>query len=394
MTVPPPRPRLRHEGTTYAVVALTWLATRVIAVVSVDLTPWMLHDVEIYSDWAPILGGGSFPSDDPTWQYPPGIAPLLLAADSMSIDFRWAFTLVVLLIDAALMASLLVARDHRPRASWRGPWLWALAGLVVGPIMMVRFDVVPTLFAVLAVLLVARPAWSGAAAAAGALTKVWPALMLLVLPRRAIPRGLAAFVAVVGVALLVASAATTGSLSFLSHQQSRGLQVESLGAWPYVLWSVIGGSVDFGLEYGSIQVRMTGTDAIGLVITAIGLVVLGVLIWARLAGRLEAIPPGDVALTVVLVSLVTSRVNSPQFNVWLIGLSAAALLDRRSRMRAAVALVVLASVLTQIVYPWSATQLVTGSAVIVAVQGLRLGLLVAATVLGVKGLLWPRDRGR
>jgi hypothetical protein len=394
VTVPPPPMHRQDERTTTAVVILTWLATRVLAVVSVDMTPWMLHDIEIYGDWAPILSTGAFPADDPTWQYPPGIAPLFVAAGALAIDFRWAFTLAVLLVDAALLAVLLTARRRHPDASWRGPWLWALAGLIIGPIMMVRFDVVPTLFAVLAVVLVARPTWSGAAAAAGALTKVWPALMLLILPRRALPRGLAGFAAVVVAGLLVASVTMTDSLAFLSNQQSRGLQVESLGAWPYELWSVLGGTVDFGLEYGSIQVRMAGTEGVGLAIMAVGLVILGVLGWARLAGRLEKVPPGDVALTVVLVSLVTSRVNSPQFTVWLIGLSAAALLDRRSRMRTAVGLVVLAAILTQLVYPWSATQLVTGSAFIVGVQGVRLLLLLVATVMGLHAVLWRRERER
>jgi hypothetical protein len=386
--VPPTTsPARATDWTPFALVALAWVSTRAMAVVSVDMTPWMLNDLEIYLSWVPGLQAGAFPADDPTWQYPPGIAPLFVLAGSSGLDFRWGFTLAVLAVDAALMALLLVARARRPDSRWRGPWLWALAGVVVGPIMVTRFDVVPTTFAVLAVLLVARPAWSGVAAAVGAATKVWPAFMLIVLPRRALPRGLLGFV-LAGAAVLAAAVLTSrDSLSFLQNQQGRGLQVESVGALPYALWSLLGGEVSFQYQFGSIQVDMAGAEVVGLAISAIGLLVLCGLLLARLGGRLESAPPGDVALVVMLVSVATSRVYSPQFNVWLIGLAAVALLDPRSRLRAVAGLVVAVSILTQVVYPWSATQLVTADTLTVLVQALRIVGLLTAAGLGLAAIL-------
>jgi len=383
----PFRPASAPDWSVYALVAITWVATRVMAVVSVDMTPWMLNDLDIYLSWVPGLQSGVFPADDPTWQYPPGIGPLFVLAGSLGVDFRWGFTLVILAVDAALMAMLLVARARRSTASMRGPWLWAAAGLVVGPIMVTRFDVVPTALAVLAVLLVARPILSGAAAALGAATKVWPAFMLIVLPRRSLPRGLLGFV-ITGATLLVAALVLgRDALSFLSNQQSRGLQVESVGALPYEVWSLLGNEVSFRYQYGSIQVDMAGAETVGLVVTVVGVLLLGGLLVARLAGRLEAAAPGDVALTVMLVSVATSRVYSPQFNVWLVGLAAVALLDSRTRLRAVVAIVVVVSVLTQVVYPWSATQLVSGDAFTIAVQALRIVGLILAAALGLRAIL-------
>jgi hypothetical protein len=253
--------------------------------------------------------------------------------------------------------------------------------------MVTRFDVVPTALAVLAVLLVARPILSGAAAALGAATKVWPAFMLIVLPRRSLPRGLLGF-AVTGATLLVAALVLgRDALSFLSNQQSRGLQVESVGALPYEVWSLLGNEVAFRYQYGSIQVDMAGAETVGLLVTIAGVLLLGGLLMARLAGRLEAAAPGDVALTVMLVSVATSRVYSPQFNVWLVGLAAVALLDSRTRLRAVVAIVVVVSMLTQVVYPWSATQLVTGDAFTIGVQALRIIGLILATALGLRAIL-------
>jgi hypothetical protein len=383
----PFRPASAPDWSVYALVAITWVATRVMAVVSVDMTPWMLNDLDIYLSWVPGLQSGVFPADDPTWQYPPGIGPLFVLSDSLGVEFRWGFTLVILAVDAALMGMLLVARARRSTASMRGPWLWAAAGLVVGPIMVTRFDVVPTALAALAVLLVARPILSGAAAALGAATKVWPAFMLIVLPRRSLPRGLLGFV-ITGATLLVAALVLgRDALSFLSNQQSRGLQVESVGALPYEVWSLLGNEVSFRYQYGSIQVDMAGAETVGLVVTVVGVLLLGGLLVARLAGRLEAAAPGDVALTVMLVSVATSRVYSPQFNVWLVGLATVALLDSRTRLRAVVAIVVVVSVLTQVVYPWSATQLVSGDAFTIAVQALRIVGLILAAALGLRAIL-------
>ncbi len=78
---------------------------------------------------------------------------------------------------------------------------------------------------------------------------------------------------------------------------------------------------------------MGGAETVGLALTVIGLALFALIAWWRLSGRLESVPPGDVALAVMLVSVATSRVYSPQFNVWLIGITAVMLLDPRSRLR-------------------------------------------------------------
>ncbi len=162
--------------------------------------------------------------------------------------------------------------------------------------------------------------------------------------------------------------------------------MESVGALPYLVHSLAGGEVDFGLEYGSIQVLMAGTEAVGLTVTVVGLALFALLAWWRLSGRLEDAPPGDVAVAVMLVAVATSRVYSPQFNVWLVGVTAVALLDPRSRTRHVAVLIVAVSVLTQFVYPWSATQLVTGEPVAILAQAARVVVLLTAVVLAIAAL--------
>jgi len=371
---------------TYLAVGMAWLASRVFALASVDMTPWMLHDLEVYQSWLANLHDLTFPAADPTWQYPPGASLVFLAAGNWPIDFRWSFTLVILLIDAALMVTLMVAHARLRPSSWRGVWLWALAGVIVGPIMMVRFDVAPTLFAVLAVVLVGRPAWSGASTAIGTVVKVWPALMLLALPRPSLRRGLPSFIVTLAVTLIGFALLFHDSLSFLANQRDRGLQVESAGALPYLVYSLLGGDVEFGLTFGSIQVLMNGAELVGTIVTVVGLALIAMIGWWRLRGRLEHVSPGDVALTVMLVSVATSRVYSPQFNTWLVGIAAAAMLSTRTRLAGVAALVVAVSLVTQVVYPWSATQLVTGGASGIVAQIIRITLLIVAAALAVDAL--------
>lgn len=382
--VNPPVPRAHErDGTAYAALAIVWLTTRVIAVVSVDLTPWMLNDLVIYEGWLAPLVQGAFPAEDPTWQYPPGIAPFFLGTGALAIDYRWAFTLGILLVDALVMAVLLLAHSRRAGSSWLGPWLWALAGVIVGSIMVVRFDVVPTLFAVVAVLVVARPMRTGIAVALGFTVKVWPALMLFVVPRRHLPLAVGSFAVTVVIVLSAFALLTDGSLGFLANQQARGLQVESVGALPYLVSSLLGGDIEFGLRYGSIQVLADNAETVGLALTLIGLALFALIAWWRLSGRLEDVPPGDVALAAMLVSVATSRVYSPQFNVWLVGITAVMLLDPRTRLRRAAVIVLVVSLLTQVVYPWSATQLVNADPLTIVVQALRVAGIVVATVMAL-----------
>jgi hypothetical protein len=363
-----------------------WALTRVLALLSILLTPRLLDDIDIFRGWLPALRGAGFPATDPKWQYPPGAGPLLLAPDALHVDYAVAFALLCLLADAAILAALLSTRARRPGSSWLGPWLWASAAVVIGPIMLTRFDIVPTLAAVVFILLVGRPALAGASAAVGFVIKLWPALLLLALPRPATRRGLIAFAATAAALLGLIALRFTGAFSFVGNQRSRGLQVESVGALPYEVYSLARRDVAYGLQYGSVQVLMSGAEAIATVIVVVGLLMIALIAWWRLSGRLDCVPSGDVALTVVLVSVATSRVYSPQFNIWIIGVCAAALLSRRTRMRRVAAVLIGVCLLTQWIYPWDPYGLVDADPKGVIVQGLRIAGLVVATYWAMRAI--------
>jgi hypothetical protein len=371
----------------YVRVCLTWLVTRVIALASIALTPRLLDDVDIYRGWLPYLRWMQFPFADEKWQYPPGAGPVLLAPSWLHINYSVAFAIACLLTDAAIMGLLIAAHARHRATPWAGLWLWAVAALVVGPILYTRFDLVPALFAVAFVILAARPTLAGASAALGFAVKVWPAVLLIALPRTHWRRGIASFAVTAAVILLAITARFDGAWNFLGNQRARGLQVEATGALPYELFALVRGPMRSGLEYGSYQVLMPGAELVGTIVFAAGIVLTALIAWWRLSGRLDAAPVGDVALTLILVSVATSRVYSPQYNAWTIAVAAAALMSPRTGMRKVAVILALGSVLTQVIYPWFPYDLMDGNLPVVLVQALRIGALVAATVLALRALL-------
>jgi hypothetical protein len=370
----------------YSRLALVWLATRAIAIASIALTPRLLDDVDLYREWLPYLHWAQFPIADPKWQYPPGAGAVLTLPDLVPINYSVAFTVMCLLLDAAIMGMLVLTHVRRPDPSRAGLWMWAVAALVVGPIMYTRFDIVPALFAVAFVLLVSRPALAGVSAALGFVVKIWPVILLVALPRPATRRGVLAFVTTTAVALLLLAARFDGTLSFLANQRARGLQVESAGALPFEIYTLAHGQVAYGLQYGSYQVLMNGAEVVGTIVSAVGLVLLALMAWWRLSGRLDTALPGDVAVVLVLISVATSRVYSPQYNIWIIAVLAAALMSRRTRLRRVAVILAAVSLLTQLVYPWFPYDLTDGKWAIVAVQCLRIAGLLAASWLAIRAI--------
>lgn len=382
---------MARPWTRLALLIGAWVASRVALVAAtIAFTSQFLPDVYLYATWSTILQSGAFPQGDPYWQYPPGAGPLFALAALVPPDPVLGFVVLAVVADLAILAMLTwaaVRGDHDP--TWWGPWAWIVGGLAVGPIMLARFDLFPSVFAVAAILLAARPVLSGAAAAVGALLKVWPALMLIAISRRSLPKAIVAAVVTVGVLTLALMAWAEGSVSFLGEQRDRGLQIEGSAALPYLLAGAVGIEPGVTLRYGAFEVTGPGAVTLGTALTLAGLAVMAVIGVLRLLGRLEDVAPGDVALTVVLVSVATSRVFSPQYGVWLVAVAVAAGADPRSRLRRVAVLVMAMSALTQILFPWIYGSLLDAMPHAVLVQTLRLAMLWLALAASLAVVVCP-----
>ena len=367
---------------------VVWAALR-LGLVGIVLgwVPWpeQVNDLAIYRQWAlGPLAEGRFP-DDPMWQYPPLAGPVFRLGTSLPGD-RLGFVLLFLAFDAAIMAMLAGQANRTGRTGGRTLWAWA--ALITGPLLLARFDVVPTAAALAAVLVAAaHPGAAGALSAVGAWLKVWPLLVLAGVRRRDLPRAavgvLAASGAIAGWLLLT----TREPFAFLSGQAQRGLQIESVAAWPFLVARLAGADVAVVYQYGAHEVLADGVAEVARASLVATLALLGLVAVQRLRGRLEEHPAADVALAAVLFSVVTSRVFSGQYFIWLLALGAASLGTPGTRMRRCVALLVASGAATQLVYPWLYTALLENNPWAVLVQTVRVVLAVAAAVVAMQVLV-------
>ena len=361
-----------------------WFATRLLVLLSgFSLIPYpgseyLFSDVRLYDWWAGNIANGFFPINDPMWQYPP-LAAVVFLAGYLIAPGTVGFVFLALVADLAIMLLLLVR--GRELSNNLPAITWLATALVIGPILLGRFDVFPTLAAVFALLYVSSPKKFGSALAIGALLKVWPILLLLATPKKSLTRVLLWFAVTFGTGCLLLNIWWDESFSFLGEQRSRGLQIESVGALPYQLWNAGPASVASAFQFGTIEVIAPGTKLISLLITLIGIVLLGRLCFWRIFGRLNSVQPADIALLAILLAIVSSRVLSPQYLIWVFGVLAACAFAPQQNFRLIFLLISISGLLGQILYPGWYVIFQQGSVIAVTAQTIRIVTLIWATVL-------------
>ncbi|MBG0855982.1 DUF2029 domain-containing protein [Streptomyces spinoverrucosus] len=348
--------------------------------------PDVTSDVSvIYQGWYEVLRTGTFPLDDVTWQYPPAAALAILSpALLFFLDYAQAFFVLVFLADLAVLALLLNA-GLRPGRTVRGAWVWAVGVPLLGPTVYARYDVMVTAVAVAALLAgTRRPRLMGALAGLGAMLKVWPALLLIGAVRR---RAWAAAVVTAGALAALFALAMPGAFAFLSFQRDRGTEVESLGALVFHVARHFGWDGQVLLNYGSVEFLGPYVDVVSGAALALSGIAFGwLLLWRLRASRFLAHTLADAAFVAVLLFTTTSRVISPQYLVWLVGLAAVCLCFRRTGMRVPAALVLAASLVTMLEFPLWFSHVVAGDALGVTLLFVRNGLLVLATLVAAREL--------
>lgn len=352
---------------------------------------YVAHDVSVvYRRWYDVLRGGTFPLSDVTWQYPPGAAlvilsPRLLPFLSYSAGFFWLAFLADALVFAALLLDSRVRRDGR----LAGVWVWVGGVTLLGPIVYARYDVMVTAVAVVALLVLpTRPKTAGLLAGIGAMLKVWPLLLLIGSPRGGATRrswlSAGAAVLAIGVA---AHFAMPGAFSFLTFQRDRGTEIESLGAMVFHVGRHFGWQGTARMHYGSMEfigphVHLVSTAAMALTVLAFG----WLLLWRLRARTYAAATQYDAAFTALLVFTTTSRVISPQYMVWLIGIGAVCLTLRDTVVRLPVVLVLAATVFTTLEFPVFFSDVVASDKLGVFLLLSRNGLLIAASLIACRRL--------
>ena len=299
-------------------------------------------------DWPTYLSYGSaivdhhrVPYRDFAVDYPPGSLPVFILPAYFG-DYATVFEWVMATCGVALVGVLAFVRR-------KAAYYTALAPLLVGSLILSRFDLWPALLlvAALAALLAGRDSIGWAFLGAAVAAKLWPFVIvppaLLWSVRRGHGRAAFAGLAVAAGAFVpFAVIAPHGVWHTLSSQGSRPLQVESLGAALLTTF----GHPHVVTTHGS--QNLAGHGAFGAALSIVGTVAV-VATWLAFArGSITRDRFVRYAVAAVCAFVAFDKVLSPQYLLWLIPLVP---LVRGRRGLAATALLTVACVLTQVWFP-------------------------------------------
>jgi hypothetical protein len=340
--------------------------------VSLTLLHWgwyqhsLILDTVEYHRYGSAIVDGQVPYRDFAVEYPPGALPVFAAPaigePSFSLYNREFQVLIALWGVGALAAMTVALRSLRASVDRTAAALafFALAPLVLGSVILYRYDLWPAALTVagIAAVLARRERLGFGALGLGIAAKAFPALVVppaLVYVWRT--RGRREALACLGVAAAVAAVVVVPFLALAPHgvwesivrQSTRPLQIESLGSAVLLAGHHVGGlSLTMETSRGSQNLGGSLPDAVGAASSAL-LVAALLAIWTA-AVREPASPERLVRYAAAsLVAFVAfGKVLSPQFLIWLIPLVP---LVRGRRGLAASALLGLALLLTQIWFP-------------------------------------------
>jgi hypothetical protein len=331
-----------------------------------------LIDTPVYQRYGNAIADGKVPYRDFEVEYPPGALPVFALPglaepgrnQEVSTGFRRSFETLMWLCGAAALAAMAVILRALRRSAlnvWAALCFAAIAPLLLGSVMLSRFDLWPAALvaAALAALVSGRLRLGHAVLGLGVAAKLYPAVLvplgLAFVWKRAGPREA---LACLGLALGAIAAvfvpfvilAPDGVWQSLSVQLTRPLQVESLGsALLLVGHHVFGLGVAGDTSHGS---QNLAGNAAGVLAVASTVLQAGVLIWiwaafARGRGDAEDLVRSTAAALCAFIAF--GKVLSPQFLIWLIPIVP---LVRGRRGLGASALLGAALVLTQIWFPF------------------------------------------
>jgi hypothetical protein len=349
--------------------------------------------VALYRDYASACFAGQFPYRHYAIEYPPlGLAvmlvPRLLGAEWRR--FFWTFVAEILAFNAVTMGLLggWLERRASPRRAYRGLAWYFAAFLILTPLSVIRYDVVPMTLSFAGAL-----GWSsgraiagGSLVAAGTLAKVYPGFIggvMLVAelkqPRGSRLRGTLALglVTAAGLGLWYAFGGP-GVLGTWRYASERGLEIGSIYAGLLLGASrVAHAAVTIGFDHGSWSVVWAPwSDRLARASLAFQLVaLLAVMARSAWSGRRE---PVRYAGAAVLAFTCFGKVLSPQYLLWYLPF-AAALGGRTGRVVRAAYLG--ACVLTTAIVPWGFHALLAARPWAVLILNLRNLLLVLTFVV-------------
>jgi hypothetical protein len=329
-------------------VATRWRATAAalvcalhIALFAPTIGDWSSVLINDFAPQAQAIKGGDLPYRDQQIEYPPLSVPVLIAPiylGDTTQDFVDGFMWEMLAFDAAIIVLIALALpgDTRRVVSALGIYtvgVVTLSGVVLGrslidfgPLALDRFDLVPTLFVLAAVLARDRgrsATWS-ALLSVGVAIKAFPLFLYPALLRG--ERNLRRVIIAGAIPLLLCAVAVIAMGdefgSAISYHTQRALQVESLGASVFEVAHVLGASgIATGVGHGGFEISASGATAARWASVVIGAAGYLWIVWAGWRSRATNL---QLVCALLAVLVIFAPVLSPQFLLWLLPVSACA----------------------------------------------------------------------
>jgi glycosyl transferase family 87 len=356
-----------------------------------------ITDVNVYRGYADALAAGREPYSGFAFEYPPlALVPMWLAGVTDAGSYAsYDVSFAVVMLAAALAVMLLTAALARERAL-TAAWIVALAPLLTGAVVRTHFDLVPVALLLGAILALTRgrPTAGFALLGVGAMTKLFPALLVPVAAAwliasgrgREAARGFIAFAAVV--AALSLPFLGQGYVDAYRYQLDRPVQIESTPA--SVLFALGGSEVTGGPSvpdaYKSNGLVGGSADAVQALfaVLLVGVLALVVALVVRGPPTEDSLLVGSLAALLAFAAL--GKVLSPQFLIWLVPFAAIAW----TRDERVLALMLGGAVLlTQLEFPGRYTSLVDQRTPVILLVAARNALLLAALGLTLARLAGP-----
>lgn len=337
-------------------------------------------------------------------EYPEANLWLLRIIDRIAPDTQAGmehyYVAFILLLDLLFFA-LLIHRRHLLAGAF-----WVAFGFLVGPIFLTRLDLIPGLLVgIFAYLLSRHPKVSAAFLGAATMMKLWPGVLATVLVGHYKSKQSWLRIGVFVGTLMVMALVTIITQGFdrltspLDYQTERGLQIESIAATPFIVLAATGGG-GYTITYAaSKSFEITGpgvTVATQLASVALYLTVLAAAtVVVRRLTRQSWRSWESTALCMVLIVavLVTNKVFSPQYMVWLAPITAVSLCISNGlfpKINAVLVLVI--TWLTQYVYPGHYDSLMTNHPDFMPTLALVTRNLLMVALLVVTILWWRSER--
>ena len=324
-------------------------------------------DTPTYERYGSAMVDGQVPYRDFAVEYPPGALPVFAIpalGDPSSETYRVRFEALMAFFGQAMIVALavaLVALGASRRWLLGGLAFAALAPVLLGPVVLSRFDLWPAALtaAALCALVTGRFRLGHVALGAAVVAKLYPAVLAPLTVAYVWKRdgrrealvcsGLMLAVIVVVFAPFVI-VAPGGVWDSLWNQASRPLQIESLGAGALlVAHHVFGTGVTMETSHGSQNLAGTAPEVLAVLQTLVQWAALLAtwILFARGPATRERLLLASAAALVAFIAL--GKVLSPQFLIWLIPI-VPLVAGRRGLI--ASGLLAAALVLTQLWFPY------------------------------------------